>query len=65
MKHNAVRHLIKCAECGHLNVTSLPKELAEQRAHRARAREVAGTLKPSDAAAALAQRDHTARQLLK
>jgi hypothetical protein len=63
VKHGREMHLIACASCRFLNVTHLPPHLAEQRRHRAAARQLAEGLSPSEAARILTARGHTALNL--
>lgn len=65
VKHGRVMPLLKCSNCNCLNVAALPKELAEQRAHRQSARRIASGMSLEDAANALRARRHTTKELIK
>ncbi len=64
VKHNRVMPLIKCSGCGKRTVKVIPRELALQRAHRAKARELVGNAIPGDAGAILRKAGHTSETLL-
>lgn len=63
VKHNRVMSLIKCSGCGLRNVKVIPRELAQQRAHRVKAAELVGNAAPNDAAAILRAAGHTTERL--
>lgn len=65
VRHDAVLPLVACSKCRCLNVQPLPRALAEQRAHRARALSIAEGLKPAEAAERLRELNHTTEALLK
>jgi hypothetical protein len=65
VRHGRVVPLVACSKCRCLNVQPLPPALAEQRAARARAHELAAGLSPAEAAARLRAAGHTTETLSK
>lgn len=60
------RHrVLRACQCGSLNAVPIPSHLAEQRAHRRTARQLAGHLSPREAADLLRARGHTHASLIK
>lgn len=64
IKHARLMPVLRCGTCGDLNVADAPRHLLEQRAHRVRAMQIAGTLLPTEAAAKLAAKGHTTEALI-
>ncbi len=64
LKHAKVMPVIRCSGCGGLNVMDAPKHLLQQRAHRVRAKQIAGDLLPVDAAERLRVKGHTTEKLI-
>lgn len=64
VKHGKVMPLIKCSGCTLRNVKVMPRELAQQRAHRAKAAELVKDAAPTDAAAILRAAGHTHEKLI-
>lgn len=65
IKEGRIVTLMACTKCGFLNAIDPPAQVKEQRAHRARAAKLVGTMKPEDAAKTLAARGLTSAKLLK
>lgn len=64
LKHGRVMPMRKCLGCKETNVTSLPAHIVEQRAHRARARELVADKTPEEAKAILTREGHTTEKLI-
>jgi hypothetical protein len=64
LKHARVMPVIRCSGCGGLNVMDAPKHLLQQRAHRARARQIAGHLSKEEATIALTAKGLTTQKLI-
>lgn len=64
LKHNRMMPMRKCSGCGEMNVAPLPVHIAEQRAHRARARELVADKSPEEAKAILSREGHTTEKLI-
>lgn len=65
VKHDRFMPLLRCSNCKCLNVAPMPKEIVEQRAHRATAAQLVRGMKPDDAKRELIRRGHVAKELLK
>lgn len=63
LKHGRAVSIRKCSGCGELNAGALPAHIAEQRAHRARARELVADKSPEEAKAMLMAAGHTTDKL--
>lgn len=64
LKHQRVMPVRKCSGCGEMNAAPLPQHIAEQRAHRAKAREMVLGKTPEEAKAILAVAGHTTEKLI-
>lgn len=65
LKHNRMIPVRKCSGCEEMNAAALPEHLAEQRAHRAKARELVADKTTEEAKAALMAVGHTTERLIK
>lgn len=66
LKHGRIVTLMQCSQpgCGFMNAIDPPRHVIEQRAHRARARQIAGHLTKEEAATTLTAKGFTTQKLI-